>query len=104
MIRLPITFNMFDDEVVLYVDKYVGNNRTAIMAESTKGEPYGVLSVNLPEESCLCDYEFFAKNYSENEQLYVLALNTKMFECIGFCKGFPILAIKKEYRHLIPKE
>jgi hypothetical protein len=103
MTRLPITFNMLDDEVVLYVDKYVDNGRIAVIAESTQGEPYGVLSVNLPDES-LCDYEFFAKNYSENEQLYVLAFNTKMFECIGSCKGFPILKFKKEYRHLIPKE
>jgi hypothetical protein len=101
MIKLPKTINMFGDEVALYVDRYADNGRIAVIAQSTQGEPYGVLSVNLPEESCLCDYEFFAKNYMENEQLYVLALNTGMFECIGFCKGFPILKFKEEYRHLI---
>ena len=37
MIRLPKTFHMFDDEVVLYVDKYVGNNRLAVMAEYQGG-------------------------------------------------------------------
>ena len=104
MIRLPITFPMFDDEVALYVDKYSNNGRIAVIAQNAQGEPYGVLSVNIPEETCLCDYEFFAKNYSENEELFRLALDTGMFECIGFCKGFPILKFKEEYRHLIPKD
>jgi hypothetical protein len=95
---------MFDDEVVLYVDRYTDNGRLAIIAQSTAGEPYGVLSVNVPEETCLCDYEFFAKNYSENEELFKLALDTKMFDVMGFCRGFPILSIKQEYRRRIPKE
>jgi len=104
MVKLPVTFKMFDDEVVLIADKYANNGRLAILAQSTAGEPYGVLSVNLPAECSLCGYEFFAKNYSENEELFKLALGTVMFDVMGFCRGFPTLKIKKEYRHLIPVE
>jgi len=104
MVKLPVTFKMFDDEVVLIADKYANNGRLAILAQSTAGEPYGVLSVNLVDDGPLEADEFYAKNYSENEELFQLALRTGMFEAIGFCRGFPTLKIKKEYRHLIPVE
>lgn len=55
-----------------------GNGRLAIQAICDDGEPYGNLTVNLPNEE-LGEGELFIKTWGGNEELTACALATGLF-------------------------
>jgi hypothetical protein len=56
-------------EVVVKLHNYYQNNRLAIQLDTLEGEPYAVLTVNMPDV-LLADNEVLIKDYSENEGMY----------------------------------
>lgn len=80
-----LTINAFgnDQEIVLNKHEY-DNDRIAICAVCTDGEPWGTLTVNIPEIP-LADDEIIVKNYSENEAWVpqVLEALPEVFEPTG---------------------
>ncbi len=58
-----------DDEVHFEFDNYSNNGALAVELVTTDGEPYEMISVNLPDSELLPKDEFFLKDWSENEDL-----------------------------------
>jgi len=56
-------------EVVVKLHNYYQNNRLAIQLDTLEGEPYAVLTVNMPDV-LLADNEVLIKDYSENTGMY----------------------------------
>jgi len=56
-----------DNEVYFQYNKYRDNNALAVELVETTGEPYAMISVNVPESAQLPEDEFFLKDWSENE-------------------------------------
>lgn len=56
-----------DDELHFEFDNYNNNNALAVELVSSDGEPYAMVSVNVPESAELASDEFFLKDWSENE-------------------------------------
>jgi hypothetical protein len=72
--------------VVLTKEKYADGN-IAIVGHDPDDEPFGTLSVNLPEDAnILNNNEVFIKNWSENEAFAKAALKSGFF--IDTCKIF----------------
>lgn len=63
------TLNLWgeDDEVYFEFDGYRDNNALAVELITTNGEPFAMISVNMPESAQLAEDEFFLKDWSENE-------------------------------------
>jgi hypothetical protein len=59
--------------------KYRTGGRMALKVVSETGEPYGVLTVNLPERE-LSDDELFVKTYDENARIAAAVLKLGIFE------------------------
>jgi hypothetical protein len=75
----------------LVVVKYSDGDRVAIQAKSLDNEPYGTLTVNIPE--CPLDEnkgEILVKTWSENERFSKTVFDTGLFEDTGkrFGTGF----------------
>lgn len=56
----------YKGESVVIKKRYYDNGRMALILDCASGEPYGKITVNVPEEHLLKD-EMFVKDYSENE-------------------------------------
>ena len=82
---MKLTINTFgsDQEIVLEKHNY-GNDRIAITASCTDGEPWGTLTVNMPEIH-LDDDEIIVKDYSENSEWVpqVIKQLPELFEATG---------------------
>ena len=66
-------------EVLMYQEKYPVNDRIAVLLRmSGTGEPFGVLTVNIPDAKIRND-EICVKTWSENEWWYSQLLNTRYF-------------------------
>jgi len=74
-------FKFLGETVQFEIGQYQ-NGRTALQVISTSGEPYGVLSVNLPDVA-IPDGCIAVKNWSENEPLAESAYNTGLFKNTG---------------------
>lgn len=61
---------------------YTSNDRCAILLESADGEPYGRLTVNLPDAS-IAEDEILVKTWSENSNLRAPALASGHFKDTG---------------------
>ena len=59
------------------------NGRLAIQLETFDGEPWAVLSVNLPDAPAPPKGHFYAKTWSENEVIRAAALRSGLFEDTG---------------------
>ena len=75
-------FTVFGEECC-FVTKNYPNGRLALQVVTAQyGEPFGVLSVNVPDvnvpDGCIA-----VKNYSENEPLAAAAYETGLFEDTG---------------------
>lgn len=75
------TIEAYGEKLRLLAGKY-RNGRVAIRMESGQGEPYGVLTVNLPEVP-LGDHEILVKTYAENEPFRAPALACGLFKDTG---------------------
>lgn len=68
------------DKIILSKKQYASGNICIIAKISDTGEPYGVLTKNIPEYNCsLADDEVFIKNYFENEYLANAARESGFF-------------------------
>jgi len=66
----PIFFEYQGGRYSLQFGHYSYGNRLAVwMIDESDGETYATISVNLPDVP-ICDNYIFAKNYSENENIY----------------------------------
>ena len=88
------------DNLIPRFDKYRSNDRVCVLLGAYNGEPYGILSVNIPEVPLNKD-EFIVKNYSENTGLDNIDLYGGLFKDTGSVVrvGFnicPIWEITKE--------
>lgn len=80
MNRLPFTFKLLGHDVRLQLGNYA-NGRTAVELISG-GLPFGILSVNLPDDP-LEDGEIFVKTWSENAAMREPILSLGIFEDTG---------------------
>jgi len=64
-------------------DSYTQNGALAVMLVLADGEPLTDLSKNLPGSSMLPPGHFYAKTYSENEEIAKYALKSGWFEEVG---------------------
>jgi hypothetical protein len=62
----------------LHCTFYTNNSRLAIQATCDDGEPFGVLTVNLPDQN-LGEREIFVKTWSENEEFSKQVMKTGLF-------------------------
>ncbi len=72
----------FKEEVLTGCTSKYENGRNAYYLLSEDGAPYSVLSVNVPERSLPAGY-FWAKNWSENEELYKEFIKLGLIEETG---------------------
>jgi hypothetical protein len=88
-------FSVLGEECRFNVANYQNNNRIALQVVTVEyGEPYGVLSVNMPN-CAIPDGCIAVKDYSENEELARVAFDTGVFEKTGVtADGMPIWKIK----------
>lgn len=83
--------------VAIIKDKYRINGSLCIrLDEIGSNEPFGVLSVNLPELEEMLENEnqFFAKSWSENEQMANQLRDGDLFKYTG--KSFPLNMVEVE--------
>lgn len=73
-------------------DTYADGNLAILIVDSDYGMDVATLSVNLPQHAhCLRHDEFFAKTYSENEEIAQDALVSGLFQDTGVrVDGWPI--------------
>lgn len=78
-------FRYDGQEMVVYVNHYATEGHPmAVIIESSLGEPYAALSVNIPEASPrLKPGQFFAKTWSENAMIAIAALASGIFVDTG---------------------
>lgn len=72
MVDLTVMAHVYGDLVTLNLKEtsYHDGNPALVVTDAKTGEPWGKLSVNLPEVAdVLRPGEFFVKTYSENQQL-----------------------------------
>lgn len=75
------TIKAYGEELRLILERY-RNGRSAIRMESGIGEPYGVLTVNIPE-AVLATEEILVKTWAENEPFRAPALASGLFKDTG---------------------
>lgn len=69
-------------DLTVRFDKYKSNNRVCVLLGAKNGEPYGILSINVPDAP-LADNEFIVKGYSENQGLDNINLYGGLFKDTG---------------------
>lgn len=86
-IASSIKVNLYGEscEIDLYVTRYVNPPGLAVIANGSKqGDPFGKVSISVPESALLPDWGFFAHEYSEGEAWVpqLLNLEPKLFELL----------------------
>lgn len=76
------TIRAYDENLNLVTDRYSQNHRLAIQVVSEDGEPFGVLTTNLPNVQLAAD-EIIVKTIDENEPMREPALASGLFEDTG---------------------
>jgi hypothetical protein len=73
------------DAIKIVFDKYANRKppRICVKLQALNGEPYGILSVNVPDVDNIELDEFVVKNYSENTGLDDLSRYGGRFEDTG---------------------
>jgi hypothetical protein len=74
----PVTEFTLGPYALQIIEAEYASGRKAFFAQTAEGEPFGAISVNLPELP-LDENEFFAKTWGENEVLRAPLLATGAF-------------------------
>lgn len=84
----------YGEELEIATTNYRENGALAVLAFDKEGEPYGNISVNLPESADLPEGAFYVKHWSENEPLFAALIEQGIIEPVdapvaesGFISG-----------------
>jgi hypothetical protein len=77
------TITYHGEKLVVRADRHYSNGRVAVEVFGADGEPFAVLSVNLPNVEAPKKDHFYVKTWSENEILRAPALASGLFEDTG---------------------
>ena len=77
-----MTIEYMGERLSLRISEY-GNGNTAVEAVSADGEPYAVLSVNMPPYDRLPAGVFYLKAWSENEQIAAAFIASGLIEPVA---------------------
>jgi len=92
MKKIKDTKLMSDGEEIILSCGVYSNGRLAIQSFTQFGEPYAILTINIPEQE-LQDGEIIVKTWSENENISRAVLETGLFIdtgkriSAGFCEA-----------------